>query len=361
MISAVQEAARQRFTVALHGALSLDEVERAFLEGVGHVLPAAGVGMYRLDPESRAVVGVAASVDARLLEDYESYGRDDDPVLQSLLASGTPIDSSRAASSQRWESCGARAALARDGLYHSLEAPLTVHGVLCGTLNFARRLTSPAFTSGDLLVARLAGEQVSMATERALRFETTQRRATMVEDALDRMPQPVLITDLDARVVFHNRAAAKDPTLLGEARDGTRLSDGLVASAIADAVRTVSADGRRVTTSTVRVDESDESILIRTYRLAHKAGAAMSIVFPAAEGRRRTIPRWEILSPREQEITQWVSEGLSTKQIAERAFVSENTVKQHLKRIFTKTSVTSRVELVQRAWTSASRSDDRPR
>ncbi|MGW2184030.1 response regulator transcription factor [Streptomyces sp. NPDC001732] len=47
-----------------------------------------------------------------------------------------------------------------------------------------------------------------------------------------------------------------------------------------------------------------------------------------------------------------VSEGLTTKQIAARAFISENTVKQHLKRVFAKTGVSNRAELVQLIWTS---------
>jgi DNA-binding CsgD family transcriptional regulator len=41
---------------------------------------------------------------------------------------------------------------------------------------------------------------------------------------------------------------------------------------------------------------------------------------------------------------------LTTKQIAERAFISENTVKQHLKRVFAKVDVHNRAELVQLVW-----------
>ncbi|MGW5690473.1 LuxR C-terminal-related transcriptional regulator [Streptomyces asiaticus] len=38
--------------------------------------------------------------------------------------------------------------------------------------------------------------------------------------------------------------------------------------------------------------------------------------------------------------------------MGERAFISENTVKQHLKRIFAKTDVSSRAELVQLMWSA---------
>ena len=58
---------------------------------------------------------------------------------------------------------------------------------------------------------------------------------------------------------------------------------------------------------------------------------------------RRRIP---VLSDREQEIVELVTRGLSTGQIAEVASITQNTVKQHLKRIFGKLGVHSRTELV---------------
>jgi LuxR family maltose regulon positive regulatory protein len=48
------------------------------------------------------------------------------------------------------------------------------------------------------------------------------------------------------------------------------------------------------------------------------------------------------LSERETEIAQLASEGLSNRQIGEKLFISENTVKKHLKGIFEKLGVTSR-------------------
>jgi DNA-binding CsgD family transcriptional regulator len=53
------------------------------------------------------------------------------------------------------------------------------------------------------------------------------------------------------------------------------------------------------------------------------------------------------LTPRELEILGLIAEGLSNKGIAERLFVSENTVKTHASRVFDKLGARRRTEAVQ--------------
>jgi DNA-binding NarL/FixJ family response regulator len=54
------------------------------------------------------------------------------------------------------------------------------------------------------------------------------------------------------------------------------------------------------------------------------------------------------LTPRELEILGLIAEGLSNREIGERLFVSENTVKTHSSRVFEKLGVNRRVQAVQR-------------
>ena len=53
------------------------------------------------------------------------------------------------------------------------------------------------------------------------------------------------------------------------------------------------------------------------------------------------------ITPRELEVLQLIAEGLSTKEMAERLFVSENTVKTHTSRVFDKLGASRRTQAVQ--------------
>ena len=55
------------------------------------------------------------------------------------------------------------------------------------------------------------------------------------------------------------------------------------------------------------------------------------------------------ITPRELEILELIAAGMSTREIAEKLFVSENTVKTHSSRLFEKLDARRRTEAVQRA------------
>jgi DNA-binding CsgD family transcriptional regulator len=55
------------------------------------------------------------------------------------------------------------------------------------------------------------------------------------------------------------------------------------------------------------------------------------------------------ITPRELEVLQLIAEGLSNKEMAERLFVSENTIKTHTSRVFDKLGASRRTQAVQLA------------
>ena len=65
--------------------------------------------------------------------------------------------------------------------------------------------------------------------------------------------------------------------------------------------------------------------------------------------RKRPASGWASLTPAERDVIRLVSEGLGTKDIAGRLFVSPRTVQSHLTHVYTKLGLSSRVHLVQEA------------
>jgi DNA-binding CsgD family transcriptional regulator len=65
--------------------------------------------------------------------------------------------------------------------------------------------------------------------------------------------------------------------------------------------------------------------------------------------RKRPTSGWGSLTPTERQVVRLVSEGLANNDIAARLFVSPRTVQTHLTHVYTKLSLTSRVQLVNEA------------
>lgn len=344
------EQERHRFAGALQTALTRSDVADACLTTATRVVPAAALGVYELDVDHKNVVGVSTNASRIMLDEYESYGRQDDPVLRFVVEHQRPIDSSRLNSPRTWTGSGARSALATSGLVHSMEAPLVVSGLLFGTINFARTVEQPAFSSVDLTSAKMISEQLSLATERALRYELTGTRASTLENALDRLPQAIVVTDLDAQPIFRNRPARTDSSLEHKQSDGNSET---VGGCIDHAMSLFRRENKRVVTQTIRDDRTNRRTVVKSYRLSDKDRTAVTTIQHTDDTAGfHNLPDWGVLTRREQEIARLVSEGLTNREIAARAFISENTVKHHLKRVFAKADVGNRAELVQLIWTS---------
>ena len=84
-------------------------------------------------------------------------------------------------------------------------------------------------------------------------------------------------------------------------------------------------------------------VQVRAVRTPSEAPA--SVPFVADAERVKALG----LTPRELEVLALIAEGLSNREMAERLFVSENTIKTHASRVFDKLGASRRTQAVQLA------------
>jgi DNA-binding NarL/FixJ family response regulator len=97
---------------------------------------------------------------------------------------------------------------------------------------------------------------------------------------------------------------------------------------------------RKVHAGEIWLDSHTTAAVIRTFVAAEEPPAPQAM--PAATPRDRERSP---LSQREREIVALVAQGFKNKEMAEKMFISEQTVKNHLHNIFDKLGVSDRLEL----------------
>ena len=97
---------------------------------------------------------------------------------------------------------------------------------------------------------------------------------------------------------------------------------------------------RKVHAGEIWLDSHTTAAVIRTFVAAEETPPPQAIPQVAGRDRERSP-----LSQREREIVALVAQGFKNKEMAEKMFISEQTVKNHLHNIFDKLGVSDRLEL----------------
>jgi len=214
--------------------------------------------------------------------------------------------------------------------------------------------------------------------ERALApFAVSQDWGQPIDDILDAittaLPIPALLLAENGRVLWMNREAELRFGAVGFSVRGARFyatPGGLLAELVAVAMREVRRPGALLGGPDCELSPSwlvrGETLIVRRVAL-RGAGSSVLVCLPASvprhtEAHTSSAPAstasrfgFEGLSARETEVAALAADGFSVVAIAHRLGIAESTVSSHLKRVYRKLGVCSRVELVARLRRSRAR------
>jgi DNA-binding CsgD family transcriptional regulator len=191
-----------------------------------------------------------------------------------------------------------------------------------------------------------------------LRAATLQQELHDDQDSDD--AAGVLVLDQWGIVVQHNAAAERRLQELGDLGAGWRVGEGLPApiwTVLGALRRALKPETYRDLNSSphLRVRaRSGRWLTLQASRTEPSPGRpAESVVIIAPAGPKEVLRLTAIgygLSPREQEVVDLAVRGASTKEISQALYISEYTVKDHLKHIFGKVGVRGRRALVKQLY-----------
>lgn len=246
----------------------------------------------------------------------------------------------------------------RPGPAESLAVEFHLMGLLRGALTLLRGPRRP-WTEPEVRRFEVLRPLLAQLLESAAAAEIHAAARRRLESAAEAASTPILLVRPSGAVLYANRAAAallsaRGPLVVlpGDGRE-TSLATWIArlgaSAAAGEKLRATFADGRALEASVARFADDEEDVAVLTLRVQ----SALSL----EDVRERLATRG--VSGREAEVVGAVLEGLRNAEIARRLFITEWTVKDHLKHVFSKLGVSSRSGLLK-ALDTAPRSAPKP-
>lgn len=172
-----------------------------------------------------------------------------------------------------------------------------------------------------------------------------------------RLPPGVLIFDLDDRLLYSNREALELLALQNRGENGrVPVPEGIydLCRQLKGGTETPHAAGTAAPLCQVLADRENPPCSVRAFLIGdHLEGSNPTHIMVLLE---RVVERHEVdiekarrefgLSKREAELVRLIGRGMANREIGETLFISEHTVKDHLKNIMRKMRAGSRNEII---------------
>ena len=337
-------AAIVHLTERLAEAATEAELSRIYLDEVKDLVLPYGMGVYFLDPKTHALEhGVNHGVSDYFAARYEEAGRAVDPMLRAVIETGAPAQITSVMSQEEWLSHPLYTEVNYlHGITRLLEAPVLYKGEVIGTLYFGGDDSTPPIGPSHVALSACLGRVVGVAKASLARCEQLERKCNRVVTALDLAAEPVIVNDLllGQRVV---NASAQELLARVDCASPERLVEQMMASE--------SRVTKEVATAEAAVDLREGGRARLRMRSLHRR-EPRGVVVTFLDLQTNGVPIFPrpvsaALTARELEVAELAAAGLRDGQIARRLFISPYTVNQHLKRVYAKLQIHSRVELAR--------------
>lgn len=311
------------------------EIESEFFSSISSIIPAHATAIYlfkSLQEKPDYISG--KGVDKDFLSYYEKKGREIDPLKNWIMNKRSPNQSQLLLGLKGWQHHPVYDVVKTASIDFAMQAPIVSGNEIIGSLNFGRSFSEGEFKKHDLLTISILSHFLGLAFMRSFGKNSIAEYNTMFHKGIDNMKQSMIITDGNRNINYANHAAKG--TIIrhyGQEKPETKFINSL---------------GEITYSSTDYEEIIVDNLKLRKCLLPGSKNK-QSIVFlddnppPSINS---TIQ--EILTSREIDVLMLVERGMKNKEIAEKLFISVNTVKRHLDNMYGKLNVGSRTKLISK-------------
>jgi DNA-binding CsgD family transcriptional regulator len=233
------------------------------------------------------------------------------------------------------------------GAYDAVVIPISGDRRICGGLSVFKPEADGLYTSSEKRILASFHEPLSALFENYLELQKARDELALDSSLLERLGTGVLVVGSDGEVLRANTAALR---LCERLYPG---DPGLAVAKLVDSLagRRILGEDRAEAIPRYGGSPIDLRILPFSYITPAQKLAFRSVVYLDERGldmdRLGIFGARYSLSKRELEIVAYVIEGADNEIIAEKLFLSGNTVRTHLQNIYRKLSINNRISIIQ--------------
>jgi DNA-binding NarL/FixJ family response regulator len=235
--------------------------------------------------------------------------------------------------------------LKKYGLYYAVSIPLKIKGEVIGGIGIHKSKEWGDFSRNERMVLGYMSDYISSSLDSHLQFDAVNKYNNLMENALNQLPVGLLILNQSYSIIQCTHKANEymsDLIQTNKMKSQQHFIETMMTKTL-----------NRPKLSHHPFETKVDSYYISGYVLEGIGHEKLYTLFISPyplkkdELFEKTLMQYG-LSKREKEIIHYIAKGYSNPEIAERLFVSINTVKTHLTNIFNKLNVNNRTAVLHK-------------